>query len=134
MEALAPLRRRRSGIAFQLRDDVLGLFGDPAVTGKSECDDLREGKRTLLVLRALTDGRTVRRRRARARSAIPSSTRMRRAPVPGVVAGRGALASVEALIGATTASRAPRGGPLPGARTARGMLAVARHGDATASR
>jgi geranylgeranyl diphosphate synthase type I len=37
------------GEAFQLRDDVLGVFGDPAVTGKSADDDLREGKRTLLI-------------------------------------------------------------------------------------
>jgi geranylgeranyl pyrophosphate synthase len=37
------------GEAFQLRDDVLGVFGDPAVTGKSVDDDLREGKQTLLI-------------------------------------------------------------------------------------
>ena len=37
------------GEAFQLRDDVLGVFGDPTVTGKSADDDLREGKQTLLV-------------------------------------------------------------------------------------
>lgn len=37
------------GEAFQLRDDVLGVFGDPAQTGKPAGDDLREGKRTLLV-------------------------------------------------------------------------------------
>jgi geranylgeranyl diphosphate synthase, type I len=37
------------GEAFQLRDDVLGVFGDPAVTGKPAGDDLREGKRTVLV-------------------------------------------------------------------------------------
>jgi geranylgeranyl diphosphate synthase type I len=37
------------GVAFQLRDDVLGVFGDPAVTGKPAGDDLREGKRTVLV-------------------------------------------------------------------------------------
>ena len=37
------------GIAFQLRDDVLGVFGDPALTGKPSGDDLREGKRTVLI-------------------------------------------------------------------------------------
>ncbi|MEV4756480.1 polyprenyl synthetase family protein [Micromonospora sp. NPDC049559] len=37
------------GDAFQLRDDVLGVFGDPAVTGKSILDDLREGKRTVMM-------------------------------------------------------------------------------------
>jgi geranylgeranyl diphosphate synthase type I len=37
------------GEAFQLRDAVLGVFGDPAVTGKSADDDLREGKQTLLI-------------------------------------------------------------------------------------
>ncbi len=41
------------GEAFQLRDDMLGVFGDPAVTGKPAGDDLREGKRTVLVARAL---------------------------------------------------------------------------------
>ena len=37
------------GLAFQLRDDVLGVFGTPEVTGKPAGDDLREGKRTVLV-------------------------------------------------------------------------------------
>ncbi len=41
------------GRAFQMRDDVLGVFGDPAITGKPAGDDLREGKRTVLVLTAL---------------------------------------------------------------------------------
>ena len=41
------------GEAFQLRDDVLGVFGDARVTGKPAGDDLREGKRTVLVIRAL---------------------------------------------------------------------------------
>jgi geranylgeranyl diphosphate synthase type I len=41
------------GEAFQLRDDVLGVFGDPDVTGKPAGDDLREGKRTVLVAMAL---------------------------------------------------------------------------------
>ncbi|GAB2988765.1 polyprenyl synthetase family protein [Nocardioides montaniterrae] len=42
------------GEAFQLRDDLLGVYGDPATTGKPAGDDLVEGKRTLLVAHALT--------------------------------------------------------------------------------
>ena len=49
------------GLAFQLRDDVLGVFGDESVTGKPSGDDLREGKRTVLV--------------ALAREALPTSAR-----------------------------------------------------------
>jgi geranylgeranyl diphosphate synthase type I len=37
------------GEAFQLRDDMLGVFGDPVRTGKPDTDDLRDGKRTRLV-------------------------------------------------------------------------------------
>jgi geranylgeranyl diphosphate synthase, type I len=37
------------GEAFQLRDDILGVFGDPEETGKPAGDDLREGKQTVLV-------------------------------------------------------------------------------------
>jgi len=44
------------GEAFQLRDDLLGVFGDPDSTGKPAGDDLREGKRTVLVARAMAAG------------------------------------------------------------------------------
>lgn len=40
------------GEAFQLRDDVLGVFGDPDVTGKDRDSDLLEGKRTVLLAKA----------------------------------------------------------------------------------
>jgi len=40
------------GEAFQLRDDLLGVYGDPDLTGKPAGDDLREGKRTVLVAMA----------------------------------------------------------------------------------
>jgi geranylgeranyl diphosphate synthase type I len=43
---------RAVGEAFQLRDDLLGTYGDPAVTGKSAGDDLRTGKPTALLMLA----------------------------------------------------------------------------------
>jgi geranylgeranyl diphosphate synthase type I len=44
---------RHLGVAFQIADDVLGIWGDPSVTGKPVHGDLRQGKKTLPVLAAL---------------------------------------------------------------------------------
>lgn len=41
------------GLAFQLRDDLLDAFGDPALTGKEQGGDLRNGKKTWLLIRGL---------------------------------------------------------------------------------
>ena len=86
------------GIAFQLRDDVLGLFGDPAETGKPVSGDLREGKRTVLVAMA--------RRRANAAQAgildrhlgNPHVDEAGAAAVRAVISETGALAECEAMI------------------------------------
>ncbi len=43
---------RPAGIAFQLRDDIIGLYGDPRVTGKPMGSDVREKKKTLLIIKA----------------------------------------------------------------------------------
>ncbi|MGK8524926.1 polyprenyl synthetase family protein [Nocardia asteroides] len=53
------------GIAFQLRDDLLGVFGDARITGKPSGDDLRTGKRTVLVGTALQRADPVAARRLR---------------------------------------------------------------------
>lgn len=44
------------GVAFQLQDDILGVFGDPEKTGKSANSDLLQGKVTLLILKTFKDG------------------------------------------------------------------------------
>ncbi len=45
---------KSAGIAFQVRDDLIGLLGDPSITGKPVLNDLREGKKTIMVIYALS--------------------------------------------------------------------------------
>lgn len=56
LEALSRYARP-AGVAFQLRDDLLSLFGDPKQTGKPLASDLMSGKRTLLLRLALRRGK-----------------------------------------------------------------------------
>jgi geranylgeranyl diphosphate synthase type I len=86
------------GVAFQLRDDVLGVFGDPVITGKGNAEDLRSGKASLLLVRALelaapSDLRLLRRCLGVEDLDEQSVRRCREA-----VLASGAVASIEALI------------------------------------
>lgn len=47
-----------AGVVFQLTDDILGMFGDEATIGKSVLDDIKEGKRTMLITQALKNATT----------------------------------------------------------------------------
>jgi geranylgeranyl diphosphate synthase, type I len=86
------------GEAFQLRDDVLGVFGDPSETGKPAGDDLREGKRTVLVAKALEHASSA---QAEVVARLLGDPRLDAAGVEAlreVIVETGALASVERLV------------------------------------
>jgi geranylgeranyl diphosphate synthase, type I len=92
------------GVAFQLRDDVLGVFGDPAVTGKPAGDDLRSGKRTVLLATAVeladqSDPAAARLLRARIGTDL---TAAQVGELCGAIEGVGALAAAEEQIEALT--------------------------------
>jgi geranylgeranyl diphosphate synthase type I len=116
------------GEAFQLRDDVLGVFGDPARTGKPAGDDLREGKRTVLVAlayRAASSGQRADLERWLGDPALDSAGVER---LRAVIVETGALERVERLIarGTRSAMRALlETGLPPGAGRALSLLATA---------
>jgi geranylgeranyl diphosphate synthase type I len=86
------------GEAFQLRDDVLGVFGDPAVTGKPAGDDLREGKRTVLVAMAVEAATATQAAVLRRRLGDPALDADGVAELREIIVGTGALRDVEVLI------------------------------------
>jgi geranylgeranyl diphosphate synthase type I len=86
------------GEAFQLRDDVLGVFGDPEVTGKPAGDDLREGKRTVLVAQVRRLGSTAQRDLVQRSLGNPQLDDRSLAAVRQAIEDSGALAAVEEMI------------------------------------
>lgn len=90
------------GIAFQLRDDVLGAGFDAALSGKSS-NDLTEGKRTLLVVRAWRDGSDADRGRLARVLGNPQATPEDVERARDVIRGTGSLAYSERRIAALTA-------------------------------
>jgi geranylgeranyl diphosphate synthase type I len=120
------------GEAFQLRDDVLGVFGDPAVTGKSADDDLREGKRTRLVELAAERADRAGRRLLRDSLGNPAAGPDELDALRRLLETTGALARVEHRIAERTAAaraeiaRAPIAGDARAALDALAVLATSR--------
>ena len=85
------------GDAFQMRDDVLGAFGDTAVTGKPVGDDLREGKPTPLMAMA-TERATPAQRQVLDRVGRPDLTDAEVTAIQQVIVDCGALAALEQCI------------------------------------
>lgn len=116
------------GEAFQLRDDVLGVYGDPEITGKPAGDDLREGKRTLLVALAMERATPFQVDRLREGLGDPDLGSAAIAELRGIIEATGALAAVEALIAERTeqaVSALADAGLTPEATAALADLAVA---------
>ncbi len=86
------------GEAFQLRDDVLGVFGEPATTGKPAGDDLREGKATMLVELARRHATTSQRMTVDRLLGDPTLDENGVQTLRSLIEDTGALAAVEALI------------------------------------
>jgi len=100
------------GEAFQLRDDLLGIFGDPAITGKPAGDDLREGKRTVLMAMAMERTTDAGRHELSTHLGNPELSLEVIEKLRGIINESGAVDSVEGLIekltfDALTASKSP---------------------------
>lgn len=86
------------GEAFQLRDDVLGVFGDPGSTGKPAGEDIREGKQTLLLVLGRQMAGPAERRVIETIPGNPAATEEDITGVRAALAGCGALDAVERRI------------------------------------
>jgi geranylgeranyl diphosphate synthase type I len=122
------------GVAFQLRDDILGVFGDPAETGKPAGDDVREGKRTVLLAIARARAGAAQARVIDERLGDPRLDEAGAAEVRAVITDTGALATCEAMIGEHIAEALAALGQAPITDEAKAALAelavaaTARHG------
>jgi geranylgeranyl diphosphate synthase type I len=110
------------GEAFQLRDDVLGVFGDPSVTGKPAGDDLREGKRTALVALALEKASPTQADLVRRHLGDPSLDAAGVEALRDVLVSSGAVDRVEELIAVRTAEALAAIDAAPVSEDARAVL------------
>jgi geranylgeranyl diphosphate synthase type I len=86
------------GRAFQFRDDLLGVFGNPQLTGKPSGDDLREGKRTVLIAHAYAHAGEAGQKLLLQRLGDPGLTPEGVAELQQVIIESGAREAVEAMI------------------------------------
>jgi geranylgeranyl diphosphate synthase type I len=86
------------GRAFQFRDDLLGVFGDPQLTGKPSGDDLREGKRTVLIAHAYAHADAAGQKLLLQRLGDPNLTSEGVADLQQVIIESGAREAVEGMI------------------------------------
>lgn len=115
------------GRAFQLRDDVLGVFGDAEVTGKPAGDDLREGKLTALLAHALRLASAADAAALAALAGTPDLTDAEVDQARRIIADSGALAAVEAEITEATAGAIAGLGTAPITSEAREALTNLAH-------
>ncbi len=92
------------GEAFQLRDDILGIFGDPSETGKPAGDDLREGKRTVLLAKTMELADEKSKLVIESTLGNPKMNSEELSKVQEIITNTGALAQVEELIDSLTFS------------------------------
>ncbi|WP_219463668.1 polyprenyl synthetase family protein [Nonomuraea rhizosphaerae] len=114
------------GEAFQLRDDVLGMFGASADTGKSSLDDLREGKHTVLFAHAVRRATPAQLAYLRAWHGNQDLAEEQADEVRAIIRDSGALTQVENMIDdrVRDAAEALDGAPVtPEARVALTLLA-----------
>ncbi|MEU2354437.1 polyprenyl synthetase family protein [Streptomyces misionensis] len=117
------------GEAFQLRDDLLGVFGDPSKTGKPVGDDIREGKATVLMALALQSASATDRQLLREAVGTPDLTDEGFGRVREVIERSGARRQVETMITArrhaalAVLDRAPV--PFPAAEALREIADIA---------
>jgi geranylgeranyl diphosphate synthase type I len=110
------------GEAFQLRDDLLDVFGDPSRTGKPVGDDLREGKPTLLVSLACAQAAGAGARVLEEGLGRPDLSESEILELRGVIEATGARAQVEAFIEQLADATRAAGRTLPLVKEAREAL------------
>lgn len=86
------------GEAFQLRDDLLGVFGDPSLTGKPAGDDLREGKRTALIAIAMDRATDVQLKDLKSNFGDPNLSSEQIYLLQEIIISTGAVSHIESMI------------------------------------